>query len=394
MIGTAHQTINELKKEIEDLKNSLDMRVYSEKPTEFLDISKDTDAVQTNDKIDVIERKFNAFERMYMESQDKFIESFRSIDERQKVYMDNIQETIKEIVEKSLGHHDKIAPEDAPQTVEINKSNENKMEVLSKSDSVSEPKTGNGELAQLPKPCSLNLSTDSFSQSDGEGDESKLVCQVDVHTVSSAETNLQDANQEVQEISKPSTNTRNRAFKGKALNEFEQRLHQLGVEADSTGLSTPRSCEVYQDLAEEREEMKKVSLSSTIDLKLKLNEDVNILKAHKSFDVTRKKLRNEVNRIAKEKLASASSVTSLSSISYESDENVPNEIEKQPFGKTNARPKSASVHKMRNRNAKKYMRKLVENDIDENDIMDKMQMAQKAINVSRIFLVKLYNSRF
>lgn len=276
MIETAHQTINELKKEIEDLKNSLDMKAYSEKSTEFLDITKDTSAVQTNDKIDVIERKFNAFETMYMESQDKFIESFRSIDERQRVYMDNIQETIKEIVEKSLGHHDNIATEDASQTVEMNKSNENnEMEVLPKIDNVSQPNTGNGELAQLPKSCSPNLSTDSFSQSDGEGEETKLVCQVDVHTVSSAETNIHE--QEVEEpISKPNTKTRNRAFKDKALNEFEQRLHQLGVEADSTGLSTPRSCEVYQDLAEEREEMKKVSLTSTIDLKLKLNVDVDI----------------------------------------------------------------------------------------------------------------------
>lgn len=112
--------------------------------------------------------------------------------------------------------------------------------------------------------------------------------------------------------------------------------------------------------------------------------------------MTRKKLRNEVNRIAKEKLASASSVTSLSSISYQSDDqDVLNEIDKQTVGKANARPKSASVQKMRNRNAKKFMRKLVENDIDENDIMDKMQMAQKAINVSGVFFVKLlHNFRF
>lgn len=127
---------------------------------------------------------------------------------------------------------------------------------------------------------------------------------------------------------------------------------------------------------------------------MKLNDYFCISKAHKSFDVTRKRLRNEVNRIAKEKLASASSVTSLSSTSYQSDDQVLNEIDKQTFEKGIARPKSASVQKMRSRNAKKFMRKFVENDIDENDIMDKMQLAQKAINVSRIFLVKLYNRRF
>lgn len=88
--------------------------------------------------------------------------------------------------------------------------------------------------------------------------------------------------------------------------------------------------------------------------------------------MTRKRLRNEVNRIAKVKLASASS---------QSDDNVLNE--KQTLETVNIRPKSASVQKMRSRNAKKFMRKFVENDIDENDIMGKMEMAQKAINVHR-----------
>lgn len=82
-------------------------------------------------------------------------------------------------------------------------------------------------------------------------------------------------------------------------------------------------------------------------------------------------------------------------MSYQSDDHdVLSAIDKQPFEKSNVRPKSASVQKMRNRNAKKFMRKLVENDIDENDIMDKMQMAQEAINVRRIILVKLYRLRF
>lgn len=266
MIAKAHQTITELKREIEDLKNSLDVKAYSEKSTDFLDITKDTNLVHTNDKIDVIERKFNAFETMYMESQDKFIESFRSLDERQKVYMDNIQETIKEIVEKSLGHHDGIAAEDEMQTVESNNDNENenenedKMAISSKNDNIPLDQIETGELPQAPKPRSPNqiVSTDSFSQSDGEREETKLIFQADVHTVSSAETNLHDQEDEGPN-SKKNTKAQNKIFKDMALNDFEQRLHQLGVETDLTGLSTPRSCEVYQDLAEEREEMKKVS---------------------------------------------------------------------------------------------------------------------------------------
>lgn len=59
------------------------------------------------------------------------------------------------------------------------------------------------------------------------------------------------------------------------------------------------------------------------------------------------------------------------------------EIDKKPLEAAVTRPKSASVQKMRNRNAKKIIQKLVKKDIDENDIMDKMQMAQKAINVHR-----------
>lgn len=47
------------------------------------------------------------------------------------------------------------------------------------------------------------------------------------------------------------------------------------------------------------------------------------------------------------------------------------------------RPKSANVHKVRKRSEKQLLKKLVENDIDENDIMDKMKMAQKAIDAHR-----------
>lgn len=102
--------------------------------------------------------------------------------------------------------------------------------------------------------------------------------------------------------------------------------------------------------------------------------------ANKSFEKTRKKLQNEINRIAKVKLTSASSVTSLSSTSYQSDDQSLDQFDGKML---NNRPKSASVEKLRKRNAKKLMRKLVENDIDENDIIDKMQIAQKALNAHR-----------
>lgn len=253
MIENAHQTIIELKKEIEDLKNSLNRNVSTENPSDLLVETKNANITQTNDKIDVIERKFNAFETMYMESQDKFIESFRSLDERHKVYMDSIQETVKEIVEKSLGHHDETVAQDALETPKTENEYENEAESLLQSQNISHSKPEIELKASNIDPIS---STDSCSQS-GD-DKTKIICQVDVHAVSSAETNLQNQDDELN--SKKDTKISSKLLKEMALNEFEQRLHQLGVDADSTGLTTPRSCEVKQDLAEEREEMKKVCL--------------------------------------------------------------------------------------------------------------------------------------
>lgn len=86
-----------------------------------------------------------------------------------------------------------------------------------------------------------------------------------------------------------------------------------------------------------------------------------------------------MDRIAKVKLRSTSSVTSLSS--HFSDD--PDDFENEEPRIAKFRPKSASIHKIRKRNAKKLVKKYVDNDIDENDIMDKMEMAQKAINAHR-----------
>lgn len=220
-------------------------------------MTQDTNLVQTNDKINVIERKFNAFETKYMESQNTFIESFRNLDERHKVYMDNIQETIKEIVEKSLGHHENILTE--------------QLSTPKGDHEYEEPvDTGNGDVLQSKpdneQPLQLKLyspdqipSSNSLSQSEEEREDSKVICKVDVHTISGMDTNLQT--QHDGELNfKRATAAQSNLFEEMALNEFEQRLNQLGVDADSAGLATPRSCEVHQDLADEREEMKKVRL--------------------------------------------------------------------------------------------------------------------------------------
>lgn len=90
-----------------------------------------------------------------------------------------------------------------------------------------------------------------------------------------------------------------------------------------------------------------------------------------------------MDRIAKARLRSASSVTSLSSASQFSDEHLEKELENEEPRTSKLRPKSANIQKIRKRNAKRLVKKYVENDIDESDIMDKMEMAQKAINAHR-----------
>lgn len=98
----------------------------------------------------------------------------------------------------------------------------------------------------------------------------------------------------------------------------------------------------------------------------------------------RKQLRNEIDNMAN-RLVSASTgvLSSASSVSCNSDgifQNK-NKLNGQIF--KNSRPKSASVQNLRKRNTKKVLNKCVKNDINEDDIMDKMQMVQQAINSHR-----------
>lgn len=96
--------------------------------------------------------------------------------------------------------------------------------------------------------------------------------------------------------------------------------------------------------------------------------------------MTRNKVIKEVDRIAKVKLVSGSSITSLSSMTYRSDDQIAGDACSK---KKTARPKSASIQQIRKRSAQKLMKKYVEKDINEDDIMDKMKIAQKAIGAHR-----------
>lgn len=109
---------------------------------------------------------------------------------------------------------------------------------------------------------------------------------------------------------------------------------------------------------------------------------VILFQSNKSFSRARTKLKDEVERIAKGRLTSASSMTSLSSKSQHSTDSSENDGTQQQ-GSQIQRPKTASLQNTRKRHAKKVMQKLVENDIDESDILNKMQKAKQVINEHR-----------
>lgn len=408
LIQKAYETINELKREIVDLRNALNSKERDEIPTQMIpaaNAADDNKLDETNGKIEVMAKKFNAFEAMYTESQNQFIESFRNLDERQKAYMSNIQETVKEIVEKSLGKHESNTDTMTGSTIEqIETKNDmrvddNQIGVNNKSQE--EPiqsveqlvngtrgkngvKSGSEQPKRIEKPVEVKRiqqtqESDSESSSESAEKHEPVIFQAEVHTIDSS-----SEEEPAPIVAKNNKKETRNADKDDAVNEFEQRLRQLGVDADSVGLSTPRSQEVNQELAEEREEMKKVNSNDFIFSCFRPNfSKLFFHQAHKSFNTTRNKLKSEVDRIAKVKLRSASSVTSLSSLSHDSEEQSLEELEDERARTAKMRPKSANIKKIRKRNAKNLVKKYVDNDINESDIMNKMEMAQQAINAHR-----------
>lgn len=268
LVQSAYETIKELKKEIMDLKNSLRQTNTTaeskQNDAEQLLSEKDPNITETNDKIDVIEQKFNAFETMYAESQHQFIESFRNLDERQKIYMNSIQETVKDIVEKSLlGQRDIISNDksvnDSENRSEATRSEPepvDKIHVESHVKSNSEDENSIAVELGISEQHEAHEPSDTDNDDDDDNDHSnsqtELIFKADVHL-----SEQSDPHNSIEEDATYNTNN-GRITKKIAVGAFEQRLRQFGVEMESVGLSTPRSCEIKHDLAEEREEIKKV----------------------------------------------------------------------------------------------------------------------------------------
>lgn len=321
------QTIAELKAEVSELQTALRKKFIEEQ------VANERDTMECNnsagDKIDVIQERFTAFETMYMQSQHEFIESFRNLDERQRNYMNDIQDTIKEIVEKSLERYDTAAPVPVVTTDQVHENCMNDpIEIVQAQ--LTKPIVENGSKAHLP------------DEGDDDHDESN-------ESLSSGDEKSVDN----KPIELPKSSAR-RPNKTDAVNEFENRLQQIGVDTKSAGLSTTHTAEVAKELADERAEIKK---------------------AHRTFASTRNKLNCEVERIAKAKLTSVSSATSLSS--HRSDDDATSQDSGHTKRHKNIRPKTGK------RSSSNVLRKFVSDDIDESDLMGKMKMAQKAIDAHR-----------
>lgn len=278
LIQNAYDTINELKEEILNLKKTLEQKTTTEPQQQImpenLTSGKDADLVETNDKIGIIEQKFSAFETMYVESQHHFIESFRNLDERQKIYMDNIQETIKEIVEKSLVHREIHAihnhvDEDIGENTTTTKDPEPEKSTLGEmhvelSTNLHTISDDDKPVQSIPDASNERVDVE-YTSSDGDDDDDaeqilEQTCRADVHLTEQSDSHnsaKQEQNDAKKNDAKKNANN-NQITKELALGEFEQRLQQLGVDIESTGLPSPRSSEVNRDLTEEREEMKKV----------------------------------------------------------------------------------------------------------------------------------------
>lgn len=350
-------TIASLRAELQELKSSLvdKAKEQPETPKTKSPGLEPKASTETNEKISEIQQKFTDFEAMYAQSQNQFIETFKSLDEQQKNYIHNIQDSIKEIVEKSLVQYGSTLQLNAePKPLEAKQVGSKPMEAIRKP--VEAKPVGNKQTEAKAKPAEAKpvlpveakveivnsaTSAESFSSEyssteEGEEDEEEaVIAPVKTKSIPNAR-------------SKPPSVV---PSKEDVVREFEQRLEQLGVDSNASGLSSPLRCEVNKEIAEERKEIKR---------------------AHKSFSATRSKLKAEVEKIAKSKVALASSATSLSEDSKDSSE----EEIKRP-----QRPKSANVFKRRE---KTVLRKFVgTNDIDENELMGKMKMAQKAIDAHR-----------
>lgn len=242
------QTIDQLKTEIAGLRKALEVQSNQETKQP----EREESVPLASDKIDEIQQKFSAFEMMYIQSQQEFVTTFKNLDERQKDYMNNIQDTIKGIVEQSLGRYDRWSS--TAKSVEVPE-----LEGMGSNQASEQNRDSDSDIVQMHNADETNEESGSANSS------SKLVTNhakddtIHYPTVRSGD----DVDNISDDAPKPARRKKKkkRVSKDTAILEFEQRLHQYGVDVNSTGLTTPRSITVAKEILNEREEIKKVKHS-------------------------------------------------------------------------------------------------------------------------------------
>lgn len=282
LIQTAYETISELKNDILELRSALAGQATNSELQGIKMPTAEGKLYDTNEKIDVIEQKFNAFENKFMQSQHEFIESFRSLDEQQRSYMTNMQATIKEIVEKSLTEQHSTVDTAASQRLDTERSHPRRNDPLQPAPNQAQSmdttqgnvETKSAQSKPEAKPRTVLQKQPVSSSSESDSDNGEVVCRVDIHAADSDCSD--DKGKGGADISKRTDPRKD------VISELEQRLRQIGVDADSTGLSTPRSEQAQHNLSDDREEMVKVGPNSLPTVKC---EVLRVFSAPRIFSV-------------------------------------------------------------------------------------------------------------
>lgn len=234
-------------------KSQDELITLTEKARVAPDTTQQTDTVleQTSVKIDVIQQKFLQFENMYFQSQQEFIANFRNLDERQKMYMSDIELTIKDIIGKSLSAASRsnltidvvgdtnlsdLKQDNVP---EVHDENENQAEV--EREKIAKDQEDDGDRANTSSEYSLT----DYSVEHENDDEI-------IYPIQTSDE------QEQKEMIPVPQKRKLRINRSVAVEELGRRLTEVGVNPSAIGLSTRKTKQIAKELSEDRDIVKKV----------------------------------------------------------------------------------------------------------------------------------------
>lgn len=346
--------ITELKQEIANLKLELLKQSTSKvSEQEIIKTPKQTpqtvELEQTNVKIDVIQQKFAEFETMYVQSQQEFITNFRSLDERQKTYINDFEMTIKDIIERSLNRVSRS-------NLALNEESEPNLPAIKGTD---DGRQSVEEIVEQPSDGGVESASSEYSLTD--------------YSLRENEDEIVYPIQEPNEQAPVPQKRRLKINRAVAEEVLYRRLAEVGIDSNAVAVSTKKFNRILKELSEDREVVKKVSSFFLVHNHFCIiftPTNLPFFQIYKSFPAIRQKLQNEVDRVAKTKLNSTESYSSLSSI---------DDTHSKSKSTIRKRPKSAKHRTVHD----SILKKLISNDIDEHDLQDKMVMAQSALEAHR-----------